>query len=179
MIVLRAIGRFFDSILDRVFSVAGALVFSQIPQIITQYTDVLSGALSEARRQVQTIREMAAQNGKTLEEFLQKHLNSSDPDFQGSGKIMQKSVERFLELDDAYQALLNAPVWKKPFLFFYHFDSELFRALHFQPALPLTPEGAIYAFVGILAGLLVYNILKSPLYLFGHKKAAIEPAAFS
>ena len=60
VIVLRFFGRMIDGLLDRVFCIAGAIGLSQIPGIIQQYVDVLSGALAEARRNVETFREQAA-----------------------------------------------------------------------------------------------------------------------
>ncbi len=164
--MIKRIIKYFDSIVDRIFCAAGAVVFSQIPQFIRQYTDALSGALMEARRQIDSIRSMAELGGKTLEEFIGKHLSSTDPDFQNSGKVMQASVDRFAYYEAAYRALIDSAIWKKPFLFLYYLDIDLFHAVKFQPGLPLSVEGACYAFAGILAGLLVYNIIKLPYWIY-------------
>lgn len=164
--MLRSLGRIFDTILDRIFAVTGALVCMQVPQFIQQYTDVMAGALSEATRQVETIRSTASQLGKSVEEFILKHLQSSDPDFQASGRIYDAQFERFHWLREAHTALSEASTWNKPFVFFSHLDSRLLQAVDFQPGLPLSIEGLIYGIAGIIIGLFVYHmIIKIPVHI--------------
>ena len=77
--LLRWLFKPIDQLLDRVFSVAGAVVLSQMPQIMRQYLDVLSGALAEAGRNVAVFRDQAFLLGKSLPEFIDKHLRNPDP----------------------------------------------------------------------------------------------------
>lgn len=175
----RAAGSFLDGILDRIFTIAGAVTFAQVPQLIQQYIDVLAGALMEAGRQYEAIRIHAAATGKTVNEFIEKHLNSSDPDFRGSGKIFQATVERYEELQSAYKALIDVPLWQKPFSFITHYDSSIMQAVVFEPGLPLNTEGLVYAVTGAVVGFLFYNtILKLPVYLLSSGKKKKELPAY-
>lgn len=166
MFLLRGI----DGLFDRFFTLTGALALSQVPHLINQYIDVLSGALAESHRNLESIRTQAARLGRSLTEFIDKHLNSTDADFQASGRIMQQSHERFQNYNTALEAFDSAGIWEKPIVFIKYLDWELLNALQFEPAVPLTPEGAIYAFIGMLLGLAVYHgIIKLPVYIFRKK----------
>lgn len=170
--ILRKILAWFDSFLDRIVSVIGAIVFSQIPQFISQYIDVLSGALAESKRQVALIQQQAILLNLTIDEFVQRHVENSDPVFQGSGRIFQETLSRFEFLNSAYHSLIESSVWAKPFLFLSHYDSDLVSALRFRPALPLTWEGAVYAVLGMLLALILYHyILKLPMRVIKMLKA--------
>ncbi len=171
MFVVRYIGRSIDTLLDRIFSVAGALVLSQFPEFMKQYYVALSGAFAEAARNLEVFRAQAQLVGKSLEELIDKHLRSTDPDFQATGRAMQSAVERYEDYAAAHAALGDASVWTKPFVFFANFDAGLMKYYDFTPGVPLSIEGAVYAFFGILLGLGVYHLFRSlPVKLFGSKK---------
>lgn len=174
MFILRYIGRSVDTLLDRIFSALGAIALSQIPQLISQYYDVLTGALSEANTNVQVFRNKAGEVGMDLRAFINEHLSSSSPVFQKSGEGMQLAVDRYESYQAAHTALGDASVWERPFLFFRHLDTNLFAALEFRPGLPLTVEGAVYALVGIVLGLGLYHLFRTlPVRLVrGPKKRA-------
>jgi hypothetical protein len=175
MFVLRYIGRSVDTLLDRIFSVLGAVALSQIPQLISQYYDVLTGALAEARTNVQVFRSKAAEVGLDLRSFINEHLTSGSPVFQKSGEGMRLAVDRYESYEASASALADASVWERPFVFFRHLDSSLFTALEFRPGLPLTVEGAVYALVGIVFGLGLYHLFRTlPVRLVrGPKKKAL------
>lgn len=161
MFLLRYVGRSVDTLLDRIFSALGALALSQIPQLISQYYDVLTGALSEATRNVEVFRSKAAEVGLDLTSFINEHLKSNSPVFQKSGEGMQLALDRYDAYQAAHTALADASVWERPFIFFRYFDSTLFAALEFRPGLPLTVEGAVYALVGIVLGLGLYHLIRT------------------
>lgn len=132
---------------------------------------MLRGALHEARRQVELIEAQARANGKTIDQFIAKHLDSNDPDFAGSGRVMQSSVDAFEKYRDAYDAIGGAGIFQKPFVFISHVDLTLLGSMDFTPGIPFTTEALVYGFAGILFGLLVYHILKSPITLINMKRA--------
>jgi len=166
-----------DTLLDRIFSVVGAVVFSQLPQFMLLYTDVVAGALAEAKKNVAVYQKQAASTGKSLSAFIQKHLGASDPDFQASGRAMEAALGRIKEYERFLTEMKTSAVWQKPFLFFQHLDSDLLDAVIFTPAIPANLEGAIYALLGILFGLLFYNVvIKAPLILIAGKKKRKEIA---
>lgn len=172
MILLRPIFSLIDSILDRVFSLGGAIVAAQIPAFLMEYMATLKGALMESGRNVDSMRMRATEMGRTLEEFIAKHLASPDADFVASGKIMQESLLRYETYQNAYMALDTAPIWKKFLVFLQVFDFQLVKGMHFTPALPLSVEGGVYALIGLLLGLVVYQaILKLPFHLYTYRHA--------
>ena len=154
MIILRSI----NGLLDRIFSVIGAVALSQFPHLIAQYIDVLTGALAEARRNIKVFQEQAALVGMDLPTLIQKHLTNSEPAFRASGEAMRKSLTRLEEYEVAHKALTEAGALTRPFEFFRYLDTVLFEALKFKPGVPLTIEGALYALVGIFVGLILYHI---------------------
>lgn len=167
MFLLRKIGQSIDGLLDRICAVAGAALFSQAPQLMRQYQDVLAGALAEAQRNIEVFRTQAQLIGRTMEELLDKHLRSPDPDFQATGRVMRAALERYDDYAAAYEALSTASIWERPFVFLAHFDWKLWEALEFRPALPLDAEGAVYAFLGVLFGMAVYHgVLRLPLTIY-------------
>ncbi|MCR9141230.1 MAG: DUF2937 family protein [bacterium] len=161
MFVLRYLGRSVDTLLDRIFSALGAVALSQIPQLISQYYDVLTGALAEAKTNVDVFRAKAAELELDLQSFINEHITSGSPIFRKSGEGMQLALDRYEAYGAAQSALRDASVWERPFVFFQHLDATLFAALEFRPGLPLTVEGAVYALVGIVFGLGVYHLFRT------------------
>lgn len=170
---MKAISNYFDGILDRIFSVLGAVSLAQFPQYIQQYLQRLGGHADEARRIVLRFNEAAVKSGRTLEDYILRFLLDSDPDISRQGEIMQEAVDRAAYLSDAVAALESANLFTRPFVFLSNLDTEIaMSALRvFQPGLPTTIEGGVYAFVGILLGLLVYNGLKWPVRSFQRRKS--------
>ncbi len=163
-----------DSILDRAFSVLGAAVFSQIPEFIQQYIQRLGGHVDEAQRQVDHIIQAARLSGKTVEGYIGKFIASQDPDFRRQGEMLQDTIERALELQDALEAVENASVLTKPFVFLAKMQYPIFRATleNFEPAVPLTLENLVYALAGLFFAMSVYRLsLNSPVWLVKKVKA--------
>lgn len=149
-------------LLDRIFAVLGALLFSQIPLFIIYYIQQLQGHVSELQVQVDAIRRLASQNGKSLEHYIQKFLSSSDLDFHGQGLLMQKMVERLEAFSKALFSLQQASIWERPVIFVKNLDWSIFQATldHYEVGLPITLEGAFYALLGIFIGFLIFYLIK-------------------
>ncbi len=156
---LTAIRRMIKLILDHSFSFITALTLCQLPQFMTQYQDALAGAHFEAEKSVVAIRERAERNGKTLDEFIGKHLINPDTDFKASGELMRAEVERERQYRLALNELKNAAVWLRPIVFVKHYEHALAKKIDFKPALPLTLEAAVYALLGILLGMGIFRLL--------------------
>lgn len=167
-VVFRKIYSIFDGLLDRIFSAGGAVILSQFPRFLNQYTTLLQGALYESERIVERYRQAASLGNKTLESYISKFLNSTDPDFSAQGVVMRDVVNQNQIYKDALEALTNTSIWYKPYAFLRYMDWSLVKTIKFTPGIPLTLEGAVYAFAGLIAGFLLYNvILKSPLNYLG------------
>jgi len=174
---LKYIMKALDHLMDRVFAVAGALACSQIPRFMQQYMDVMSGAYAESKKAMDILKEQAASTGKSLEEFINKHLQNMDPDFQASGRSMMSAFERMQFYKQTLELWRESPIWKKPYIFFTHLDMDLLAAVDFTPGLPLNAEGLVYALAGIVAGIIFYQLtIKFTYYiLFGRKRKQAKP----
>jgi hypothetical protein len=56
--------------------------------------------------------------------------------------------------------LQMAPVWKRPLALARNFDRDIFIATHFQPGVPLSIEGGIYALCGLLLAWLTGGLFR-------------------
>lgn len=144
--------RFFTNTLDRILSLLCGVTFAQIPQFIQHYMQQLSGRVDELRMQVESMRTAAGLSGKSLEQFVQKFLNSSDPDFVHQGQVMSDIYHRYESLSMAYTQLEGTQGVAQPFVFFYHIDTSLVKSTfaHFSLGLPFTIEAGVYALAGIV-----------------------------
>lgn len=150
--------KWISGLLDRIFAAAGAVLFSQCPLFIQQYIQQLSGHATELRLQVNAIQQAATHSGKTLEQFIQKFVDSGDVDFVRQGDIMLAMVSRWYNFSDAYSALQNSSVFSRPFVFVFHFNWDIAKSTwhNFIFGLPFNLEGLIFALMGILFGYLFY-----------------------
>lgn len=149
-------------LLDRGCAVAGALLFSQLPLFMQQYTQQLSGHVAELNLQVSAIQQAATHSGKTLEQFIQKFVESADPDFFRQGEIMLAMVNRWHNFSDAYKALYESSIFTKPLEFLYHFDFEIASNTwsHYTFGIPFNLEGLIFALIGIAFGYVIFSMIR-------------------
>jgi len=154
-----------EGLFDRLLCVVGAVAFSQFPEFIQQYLQRLGGHLDEARRQVAKFTEAASKADLTLPEFIARTDANGDHAVARLGDVMQGAVERADELAFANAAIHNATLWERPFVFIRHLDPEIARATWsiYQPAVPTTLEGLLYALAGVVCALtLYYGAIKYP-----------------
>lgn len=150
--------RWMGKILDRLFVVAGALLFLQLPLFMQQYRLQLTGHVAELKLQVTAMQQRAQMTGKTLEQFIQKFQNSSDADFAHQGQIMTNMVDRMHDLSDGLFALDHASVLSRPFQFLAHFHYDIVRSTMrtFEMGITFTLEGLVYALAGMIIGYLIF-----------------------
>jgi uncharacterized protein (DUF1778 family) len=174
--MLKKLFAFFDRILDRIFSVIGAVAFSQVPEFIQQYIQRLGGHVDEAQYQVELIRKAAASSGHTLSTFIELFIPHTDPSVVQQGQLIQRTIERARELAEALQAIKDASILTRPFVFLAEIKYPIAKATleDFQPAVPLTLESLIYAFIGLFLVLAFYQfLLKLPIRLIERKRAPL------
>lgn len=154
--------RFFEKMADRLFALFGAIVLCQLPALISQYALLLSGHFSECKIQVAGLELIAQKTGKTLSEYIKKFAESGDRDTQSLGEWMNGLLARLSELSSAHNALSEASVWTKPFVFAVHVDMSLLKETthQFTPSLPVSIEGLLYAFIGMFLGVGLFYLLK-------------------
>src|SRR5689334_6399572 len=104
--------KWFGTLFERLIGIAGALLLSQMPLFMLQYTHELSGHVAELQTQVTSISRVATQGGKNLDSFVEKFIRSADPDFHAQGMLMKGMVQRWHQLSDGLTALQQAAVWE-------------------------------------------------------------------
>lgn len=152
--------------LDRIFAVIGALVFSQAPMFMQQYKQQLAGHVAELQMQIDAINKAAAESGKSLEAFIQKFTSNPDLDFMRQGEVMQNMRERYQALSETYVSLNEASTFTKPFVFLSNLHSDIVQSTFktFNFGLEFSLEGLIYALVGIFLG---YSLFAGVRRIFG------------
>lgn len=168
----------FDSLTDRILCVIGAVLFSQGPEFMQQYLQRLGGHLDEARRQLAAFQRTADQAGLTLEAFIRKTSGNADVDVARLGGVMNDAVERVASLQSAHDALLHAALWERPFVFLRHLDPTIARATGtvYQPAVPTTVEGLLYALAGMMLMLALYHLGVKRLFALFTRPRAPDPS---
>lgn len=151
--------RFIGGVLERVVVVVSALSFAQIPLFIQHYEQQLVGRIAELKMQVDAIQVIA--KDRSLHEYIFKFTSNSDPDFVQQGNLLFEMVNRYDSLQTAYANLQNATLFTKPVVFVNHLYSDIAASTweHFHLGLPLTVEGAAYAFVGVIVGMCVTSLM--------------------
>lgn len=151
-----------SKIIDRIFVVAGALLLLQAPLFMQEYHQQLAGRVAELHLQIEAMQKAATDSGKTLGQFVQKFVQSSDSDFSRQGQIMEKMVLRYQNLSGNLTALDLATVWARPFVFvqYLNYDVALSTLHGFSVGIPLTFEGIIFAFAGMLLGYGVFVFIR-------------------
>lgn len=150
--------KWIGGLIDRIFAAAGGVLFSQAPLYMKQYAQQLSGHVAELRYQVDAMRQAATNSGKTLEQFIQKFVDSNDIDFVRQGDIMSAMVNRWYSITEALVALQDSSVFTRPFVFIKHMNWDIIKSTWSQYVfgIPLTLEGLIYAVLGIIFGFCVF-----------------------
>lgn len=150
--------RWISGLVDRIFAAAGGVLFSQAPLYMKQYAQQLSGHAAELRYQVDAMRQAATNSGKTLEQFIQKFVDSNDVDFVRQGDIMSAMVNRWYHTTDALASLQDSTVYSRPFVFMKNMNWDIVKSTwsHYVFGLPFTIEGLIYAVIGIIFGFIIF-----------------------
>ncbi len=154
--------RFLGGVVERVVIVVSALAFSQLPLYMQQYEQQLIGRIDELKLQMDAFTKAA--NGYSLDVYIEKFTSHSDPFFANHGKLLIALTERYNTLKSSYVSLESASVFSKPFLFLTHVKADIASSTwsHFDLGLPLTSEGAVYALIGVLIGMMGIKLLCYP-----------------
>lgn len=140
-------------ILTMAGGLAGAVGFSQFPEFSQQYMQRLGGAVDELRDVVATYEADAAAQGETLTSYIAA-LAKEGPRAQTQAQNMTAQVARLGVLSDALQTLEGAGPFMRAKLATHMGDrgvaSNAYAA--FEPAVPASFEGAVFAGTGFVAG---------------------------
>lgn len=152
-------------IANGVAALAGAGLASQFPAFYLQYVQRLGGNLDHARLGVERIGAAAGELGIGVDELLGKYLTNADEVLRALGELHVQTVADVGRLATAEAALISATALERPFALATHFDwaiaDGVWRA--FEPAVPLSLEGLIYAGLGMAIGLAALAAVQSVL----------------
>jgi len=169
--ILKPLSGFFESLLDRAVSAAGAVVFMQIPAFLVQYKQRLGGHVDELALLIRKYKAAAADNSRTIDEYIGLHLQSDVKEFVSTGKIMSENLERFTDLSAALKSLSESKGIVKFFAFVKDIEFDIFKAAlkNFVPGISFTFETLLYAAIGIIFFMSVYFVIKKSLQFIIHK----------
>ena len=160
--ILKRIGAIFESVFDRIVSAAGALIFFQIPSFLVQYQQRLGGHVDEMAHLIRKYKSAAADNGRTVEEYIGLHLQSNVKEFVSTGKIMTENMERYTDLSAALKSLSQSKGFVKFYSFLKDIDIDIFKATlkNFVPGISFNTDTLIYGAAGIIFFMAVYFVIK-------------------
>jgi hypothetical protein len=148
------------SLLDRVICVVFAVVLAQAPVYMAQYIDVLAGAQMEAGKVYEELTVAARTFDLEVDPYLDKLASNADPMVRNSAEVQLNAVARYRRYTEALKALRDRSAWVRPFMLMRHYDPSVHAAMDFEPNVPLTIEGAVYAGLGVVLALLVMALFK-------------------
>ncbi len=154
--------QFIESLADRIVSVAGALIFAQLPVFIVQYQQRLGGHVDELKHLIAKYKQYAAANERTIDEYINIHLQSNVKEFVSTGQLMNENLVRFNDLSAALKQISDSTGITKLFMFIKNIDMDIYRATmkNFVPGITFNRDAIEYAIVGVIIFMSVYFLIK-------------------
>lgn len=136
--------------------VALAVALSQFPEYAQQYTQRLGGAVDELRIVTEKFDRDAQTAGLDRQQALTRFESSSDTFLAGRGTSEAANFARYEQLSATLARIQNANAVQRFQMLPAYFDTDIgSRTLeNYQPAVPVTVEGILYAGGGLLVGYL-------------------------
>jgi hypothetical protein len=127
---------------------------AQFPEFYQQYLQHLSGRLAEVRRRAHEIAADASAKGLDVESYIATFTGS--PAHALEGARMAETLALSERLSVSYNALSTSDPWSRLPVFLRQFDGGLAgdTLRIFEPAVPLSTAGLLYALLGAGVGLL-------------------------
>lgn len=134
-------------------AVTGAAGLSQFPEFSQQYMQRLGGAVDELGRQVEAYKADAAAGGLDLDTYLRELAQEGDKASTQAGRI-RDTMSRHERLSDTLASLEGAGPFMRARLAANFSDRDIAARAYetFEPAVPATFEGAIFAGTGFVGG---------------------------
>jgi hypothetical protein len=168
---------FVRGIFDRLCLVCAVVAGGLVPGFIAQYRQRLGGRLDQALLDLEPWQKLARQfdNGD-IEQLIQQHLNSSDPQFHAEGAVIRALVTTVEQLRNAAEALHGSLFHQAVYLAL-HPDPGLLRASFsdWVPTFALSVDGLAFAALFALAVWLLFHALWALLALAGRRYRGTQP----
>jgi hypothetical protein len=138
-----------------------ALVLSQFPEYAQQYTQRLGGAVDELRVITAEFDQAALAGGLDRTQALARYNASNDDFLAGRGTSMTATFQRFEQLSATLAKIEGAGPVERLQAMPAYFDSDIGQRTleNYRPAVPVTPEGLLYAGSGFVLGFLALSAL--------------------
>lgn len=129
---------------------------SQLPEFAQQYRQRMGGAIDALRQVMADFEADATGFGLSVDEAITRMKTGDDGFSRKRGLSMERTQERLERLTEQKQALASAGPFARLAVVFKTMDPDIAEATvkDYEPALPVTVEGAVSAGLGCLAGLL-------------------------
>jgi hypothetical protein len=146
------------------FGVAGALGLSQAPEFSQQYRQRLGGAMDELARVVVEFDADAAKNGLTRELALATYQQSDQQFLKDRGARMASTIGRMELLSAQARWFETLPPLVRPVALARGYDEALMAGMwrDYEPGVPLTTDGAVWAGGGFLLAAGMLGLLTMP-----------------
>jgi hypothetical protein len=139
----------------------GAFTGAQFPEFAQQYRQRLGGAVDALTTELRIFDEAAQQHGLARKEAITRLLANADTLARSRGQAARDLDERVERLVQQQRQFADGGAIVRLAALIENGDRELARATldSFEPALPVTPEGGLFALTGFLAGWLSLSVL--------------------
>lgn len=149
--------------------VAGAVIAGQFPEFAQQYRQRLGGAVDELKAVVDDFDADAARSGFGRQEAIAALKESSESLPRDRGNSMERTIIRFERLNSQQAALEAAQPLMRPVHVLRYPDGGVLEGAwsDFEPAVPVTPAGGIWAAIG---GLITAFFARLPISFYRRRK---------
>ncbi|MEP0232060.1 DUF2937 family protein [Roseibium sp.] len=136
---------------------------SQLPEFAQQYRQRIGGAIDALQEVMADFEADASQFGLTVDEAIVRLKSGADDFARERGETMEQTRARLSKLVDQRDALATSGPFARLAVVLESMDPKLAQstAEDYEPALPVTMEGAVSAGLGGVAGLLGVRFLVS------------------
>ncbi len=143
------------------FAILSGTVTSQLPEFAQQYRQRIGGAVDALQQVMADFEADASAFGLTVDEAIARLKSGADGFARERGESMAEAKDRLDRLNTQQSELRSSGPFTRLAVFLQNMDPQLTEATakDYEPALPVTTEGAVAAGLGGLAGLLVASIL--------------------
>jgi len=136
---------------------SSAVVTSQFPEFVQQYSQRLGGAVDELTSFVTQFDADAASSGLSRKQAVEEYRNSENGFLGLRGVSVVGTIDRYERLSSLKKSLDEAGPVARLGTFFKDLESDIAQTTwgDYQPAVPVTMEGAIHAGAGFGLGLVL------------------------
>lgn len=151
--IMRAIGL--------VLAIAAGVAASQVPEFAQQYRQRLGGAVDELARIIETFDRDAAAAGTDRTGGIALMARNDKSLVRSQAVAMAETIIRHARLSEQQAAFESSAPLVRLKKFFEDFDPPLVESTlrTFEPAVPATAEGAVFAVTGFLGVALILRML--------------------